>query len=74
MSELEVLITDAGMYADGAYEKNTFDDFLMFSIIYLSLNILVDFIILFTFHLKVINRIKYINDDLNMLFDILRIY
>jgi hypothetical protein len=26
MSELEVLITDAGMYVDGAYEKNTFDD------------------------------------------------
>ena len=26
MSELEVLIADAGMYADGAYEQNTFDD------------------------------------------------
>jgi hypothetical protein len=26
MSELEVLITDAGMYADGAYEQNKFDD------------------------------------------------
>ena len=26
MSELEVLITDAGMYVDGAYEENTFDD------------------------------------------------
>ena len=26
MSELEVLITDAGMYANGAYEENTFDD------------------------------------------------
>jgi len=26
MSELEVLITDAGMYAEGAYEQNTFDD------------------------------------------------
>ena len=26
MSELETLITDAGMYADGAYEENTFDD------------------------------------------------
>ncbi len=26
MSELEVLVTDAGMYADGAYEENTFDD------------------------------------------------
>ena len=26
MSELETLIIDAGMYADGAYEKNTFDD------------------------------------------------
>ena len=26
MSKLEVLIADAGMYADGAYEKNTFDD------------------------------------------------
>ena len=26
MSELERLITDAGMYADGAYEENKFDD------------------------------------------------
>ena len=26
MSELEVLVTDAGMYADGAYEQNEFDD------------------------------------------------
>jgi len=26
MSELETLITDAGMYADGAYEENSFDD------------------------------------------------
>ena len=26
MSELEILITDAGMYADGAYEENEFDD------------------------------------------------
>lgn len=26
MSELEVLVTDAGMYADGAYEQNIFDD------------------------------------------------
>ena len=26
MSELETLITDAGMYADGAYEENKFDD------------------------------------------------
>ena len=26
MSELEVLIADAGMYADGAYEQNEFDD------------------------------------------------
>jgi hypothetical protein len=26
MSELETLITDAGLYANGAYEENTFDD------------------------------------------------
>ena len=26
MSKLEILITDAGMYADGAYEENEFDD------------------------------------------------
>ena len=26
MSELETLITDAGLYADGAYEENKFDD------------------------------------------------
>jgi len=26
MSELETLIADAGMYADGAYEQNEFDD------------------------------------------------
>ena len=26
MSELETLIADAGMYSDGAYEENTFDD------------------------------------------------
>ena len=26
MSELEVLIADAGMYVDGAYEQNEFDD------------------------------------------------
>jgi hypothetical protein len=26
MSELEVLITDAGMYVDGAYEENIFED------------------------------------------------
>jgi len=26
MSELEVLVADAGMYADGAYEQNEFDD------------------------------------------------
>ena len=26
MSELEVLVIDAGMYADGAYEQNIFDD------------------------------------------------
>lgn len=26
MSELETLITDAGLYVDGAYEENTFDD------------------------------------------------
>ncbi len=26
MSELEILITDAGMYSDGAYEENSFDD------------------------------------------------
>ena len=26
MSELETLITDAGTYADGAYEENKFDD------------------------------------------------
>jgi len=26
MSALEVLIADAGLYADGAYEQNTFDD------------------------------------------------
>lgn len=26
MSKLEVLIADAGMYAHGAYEQNTFDD------------------------------------------------
>jgi hypothetical protein len=26
MSKLEVLIADAGLYADGAYEQNTFDD------------------------------------------------
>ena len=26
MSELEVLIADAGLYADGAYEENKFDD------------------------------------------------
>ena len=26
MSKLEILITDAGMYADGAYEENEFED------------------------------------------------
>ena len=26
MSKLEILITDAGMYADGAYEENEFND------------------------------------------------
>jgi len=26
MSELERLITDAGLYVDGAYEENSFDD------------------------------------------------
>jgi len=55
-------------------EQGTFDNFLMMSIIYLALNIFVDFVILFTFQLRIIKRIRYINDDLNMLFDILRIY
>jgi hypothetical protein len=55
-------------------EQGTFDSFLMLSIIYLGLNILVDFVILLTFHVRIINRIKSINDDLNMLFGILRIY
>lgn len=26
MSELEILVTDAGLYSDGAYEENTFND------------------------------------------------
>jgi hypothetical protein len=55
-------------------EQGTFDDFLLMSIIYLALNIFVDFVILFTFQLRIIKRIRYINDDLNMLYDILRIY
>ena len=55
-------------------EQGTFDSFLMLSIIYLGLNIIVDFVILLTFHIKIINRIISINDNLNMLFNILRIY
>lgn len=55
-------------------EQGTFDSFLMLSIIYLGLNIIVDFVILLTFHVKIINRIISINDNLNMLFNILRIY
>jgi hypothetical protein len=55
-------------------EQSTFDNFLMMSILYLALNILVDFVILFTFQLKIIKKIKFINDDLNMIYDLLRIY